>query len=73
MTGSEGFTCGDAIDLVSDLMDDAELPEAVDGLGIEIRGAGLSAIHLHYHLISSSPAIVRGSALTLKNSPSVEL
>jgi hypothetical protein len=48
VTGSEGFTCGDATDFASDLMDDAELPAAVDGLGMEIGGAAFSAVHLHY-------------------------
>ena len=56
-TGSEGVTCGDVGALLSDLMDDPELPEAVDGLAAAIRGAGLSTVHLHYLLISNNLTI----------------
>ena len=52
VTGLEGETCGEAGDLISDFMDDLELLGAVDGLGMEIVGAALSAVHLHCSLIS---------------------
>jgi hypothetical protein len=59
--GFEGVVSGEAGDLMSDFMDDLELPEAVDGLGMEIVGAALSAVHLHCPLISIDPAMLPGT------------
>lgn len=72
MTGFEGVTCGETGDLIDDFRDDLELPGADCGLVVEMGGAGLSAVHLHYPLVSGTSRRV-WARLTLKNSPSVEL
>lgn len=56
VTGLERVACGDAADLIlDDFVDEAELPGAVFGLAVVMRGAGLSTFQLHYHNFSHNP------------------